>query len=183
MAVPPDPVVYDSAVEGVFIRGLGPRVTPALKAKLRELGLDLDRKLLPTYPRDAWIRMLEVTVAELFPDVSREEGFRRLGEVAVSGLGHTMMGKVLVSMARLMGPRRSLLRLPQGVPSVNNFTRMELEEVEPCHFRAHLNEYYHPAYVQGAIHAAMTIADAKDIQVVILDSRPESISLDVRWAP
>jgi len=115
-AAPAEPVVYDAAVEGVFLRGLVGQVTPALSAKLRELGLDLDQKLRPTYPREAWSRMLEVTVAELFPSVSRQEGFRRLGELAVNGIGNTMIGKVLVQMARLMGPRRSMLRLPGRSP-------------------------------------------------------------------
>src|SRR5205823_9140736 len=135
-----------------------------------ELGLDLDQKLQPTYPRATWAQLLEVTVSELFPEVSREEGFRRLGELAVTGIGCTMIGKVLVQMARLMGPRRSLLRLPQAFTSVNNFMKMELEEVEPTHFLVHVNETYgHPAYVQGAMQAAMSLADARDLQVVILE--------------
>src|SRR5690349_24616631 len=121
-----EPVVFDSAVEGVFLRGLVGQVTPSLSAKLRAIGLDLNQKLRPTYPREAWTRMLEVAVAEVFPDVSPEEGFRRLGALAVNGIGHTMMGKVLVQMARLMGPRRSMLRLPQVFSAVNNFMTMEL---------------------------------------------------------
>src|SRR3954466_2172101 len=156
-AAPAEPVVYDAAVEGVFLRGLVGRITPALSAKLRELGLDLDQKLRPTYPREAWSRMLEVTVAELFPAVSRQEGFRRLGALAVNGIGNTMIGKVLVQMARLMGPRRSMLRLPQSFTAMNNFMKMELHEVEPNHFQVHVHETYgHPAYVQGALQAAMS---------------------------
>src|SRR6185295_10580293 len=163
-------VVYDAAVEGVFLRGLVGQITPSLSAKLRGLGLDLGQKLRPTYPREAWTRFLEVTVAEIFPNVSTEEGFRRLGAVAVNGIGHTMMGKVLVQMAKLMGPRRSMLRLPDSFTAMNNFMRMELEEVAPNHFRLHLNETYgHPAYVQGAVQAAMSLADAKDLKVDIVD--------------
>lgn len=177
------PVVYDSAVEGVFLRGLVGQVTPSLSTKLRGLGLDLDQKLRPTYPREAWTRMLEVTVAELFPDVSREEGFRRLGALAVNGIGHTMLGKVLVQMARLMGPRRSMLRLPHSFTGVNNFMKMELQEMAPNHFRVHVNETYgHPAYVQGAMQAAMSLADAKDLKVDIVDSTAQKVSVDVRWA-
>ena len=87
-------------------------------------------------------------------------------------------------MAKLLGPRRAIRRIPQGFTSMNNFMRMELEEVADCHFRAHLNESYgHPAYVQGALQAVMNLSDAKDPQVVILESKPQSVSLDVRWAP
>ncbi|HEY8207486.1 MAG TPA: DUF2378 family protein [Myxococcaceae bacterium] len=175
-------VVYDAAVEGVFLRGLVGQITPSLSAKLRGLGLDLDQKLRPTYPREAWTRFLEVTVAELFPTVSTEEGFRRLGAVAVNGIGHTMMGKVLVQMAKLMGPRRSMLRLPDSFTAMNNFMRMKLEEVAPNHFRLHLNETYgHPAYVQGAVQAAMSLADAKDLKVDIVDFTTQKVLVDVRW--
>ncbi|HZN94886.1 MAG TPA: DUF2378 family protein [Myxococcales bacterium] len=177
------PVVYDAAVEGVFLRGLVGQITPTLSARLRELGLDLDQKLRPTYPREQWTRFLEVTVAELFPGQTREEGFRLLGEKAVNGIGYTRIGKALVSLAKLMGPRRAMLRLPQVFTSMNNYMRLDLEEMEPSHFRVHINDAYgHPAYAQGALQAAMSLADAKDLQVVILDSAPE-ISLDVRWAP
>jgi uncharacterized protein (TIGR02265 family) len=175
-------VVYDAAVEGVFLRGLVGMVTPSLSSKLRDLGLDLDRKLRPTYPREAWARMLEVTVAELFPNVSRDEGFRRLGEKAVTGIAYTMIGKVLVQMAKLMGPRRSLLRLPQVFTSVNNFMKMELQELEPTHFVVHVDETYgHPAYVQGAMQAAMRLAEAKDLQVRLLDWTAQKVSVDVAW--
>jgi len=178
-----DHVVYDSAVEGVFLRGLVGMVTPSLSTKLRTLGLDLDQKLRPTYPREAWTRMLEVTVAELFPGVSQDEGFRLLGAKAVNGISHTMIGKVLVQMARLMGPRRSLLRLPQVFTSVNNFMKMELAEVEPNHFHVHVSETYgHPAYVLGAMQAAMSLSDAKDLQVNLLDWTATKVSVAVKWS-
>lgn len=176
-------VVYDAAVEGVFLRGLVGMVTPSLSSKLRALGLDLDHKLRPTYPREAWTRMLEVTVAELFPNVPRDEGFRRLGEKAVNGIGYTMIGKVLVQMAKLMGPRRSLLRLPQVFTSMNNFMKMELKEVEPNHFQVHVRETYgHPAYVLGAMQAAMALSEAKGLQVNLVDWTAQQVSVDVKWA-
>lgn len=178
-----DQVVYDAAVEGVFLRGLVGEVTPSLSTKLRALGLDLDQKLRPTYPREAWRRMLEVTVAELFPDVSRDEGFRLLGAKAVNGIGYTMIGKVLVQMARLMGPRRSVLRLPQVFTSMNNFMKIELTEVEPTHFLVHVDGTYgHPAYVLGAMQAAMGLTDAKDLQVKLLDWSATKVSVDVKWS-
>jgi len=181
-AAPAQHVVYDAAVEGVFLRGLVGMVTPSLSSKLRELGLDLNQKLRPTYPREAWTRMLEVTVAEVFPGVSRDEGFRLLGTKAVNGIGYTMIGKVLVQMARLMGPRRSLLRLPQVFTSVNNFMKMELQEVEPTHFLVHVDQTYgHPAYVLGAMQAAMALADAKELQVNLLDWTATKVSVDVKW--
>jgi uncharacterized protein (TIGR02265 family) len=55
--------------------------------------------------------------------------------------------------------------------------------MEPNHFRVHVNETYgHPAYVQGAMQAALSLADAKNLQVVILETKAQSISVDVRWS-
>jgi uncharacterized protein (TIGR02265 family) len=38
-------LVFETSLEGLFIRGIGDRVTWQLKAELRTLGIDLDRKL------------------------------------------------------------------------------------------------------------------------------------------
>lgn len=182
MPAPAAPVVYDSAVEGIFLRGLGDRITPSLKAKLRQLGLDLDQRLRPAYPRDLWVKALALAVAEVFPGMTKEEGYYRLGELAIYGIGNTMLGRTIVSMAKLLGPRRALLRLPQGFTSVNNFMKMELEERAPNYFRVYLNETYgNPAYVRGALMAAMNIAGAKDPQAVIVEAKGDGVSVDVRW--
>jgi uncharacterized protein (TIGR02265 family) len=176
------PVVYDTAVEGLFKRGLGDLVTPALVERLRSLGLHLDQQLRHKYRRIAWIRMLEVAAAELFPGRPHEESYRLLGEHAVRGIGNTRIGQAITAIARVLGPRRALLRLKEAFPSLNNFMEVILQELKPDHFRMSLNETYgHPEYVQGAVCETMRIAGAKAPVVVIPGATAHYATLDVCW--
>ncbi len=178
----PARVVYAAAAEGLFLKGLANRISPALKARLLELGLDLDQRLRPTYPRDAWIQMLAAAVEELFPELPAEEGYRKLGEASIQGLARTAIGRTVMFIARWQAPRRSLQRLREGFSAVNNFMKVEMEDLGPSHFRMSLNETYGcPAYLQGAIHAAMIYAGAQELQVALQDATASFVSLDVRW--
>lgn len=47
----PEALFFDSFVEALFIGAYENKLTPELKARLREHRLDLDAKLLPSYPR------------------------------------------------------------------------------------------------------------------------------------
>jgi len=177
-----EPVVFDSAVEAIFLRGLGNLVTPELKSSLRELGLDLDRPPRPTYPRATWSRILAATVAGLFSGDSPEDGYRRLGEQSINGISRMPIGLASIAMSRLLGPRRSLLRLNEAWTSVNNFITMKVEELAANHFRVFLSDTYgHPAYMQGVIQSAMKMAGARDPQVLIMEATLRAVCLDVRW--
>lgn len=51
MTTPPERVVFEQTIEGLFVRGLKDSVTPALKKRLLDNGLNLD-KLQPGYTAD-----------------------------------------------------------------------------------------------------------------------------------
>ena len=59
--------MYRHAIEGLFFRSLGERLTPALKAKLREVGLELDQPIPRNTPRTVFAEALRVTAAHLYP--------------------------------------------------------------------------------------------------------------------
>jgi uncharacterized protein (TIGR02265 family) len=182
---PKERVVYSEVVEGIFLRGLGPRTTPALKEKLRALGVDLGQKLKPTYPRELWIQVLRTTVEELYPGVPLEEGYRQLGQVAIQGVANTMIGRTIASMARLLGPGRAIHRLGDGFKSVNNYMEIELETLEKGRrYRIWLNDTYgHPAYMLGCFQAALGIAGAKDLEVKLVESTPDGATFEMSWTP
>ncbi|HZN91070.1 MAG TPA: DUF2378 family protein [Myxococcales bacterium] len=178
------PVIYDSTVEGVLLRGLGGLLTPGLKSKLRALGIDFDRGLRPTYPRAVWNQALAVVVAEVFPGVTLEEGYRKLGELSFRGLRDMPAGRPVSTLAQWVGPRGSILRLPEGCSSVNNYMKMMVDELAPNHFRLYLNETHGcPAYAQGAIWEALTVGGAKDLRISIREATVDAACFDIRWAP
>lgn len=178
-----EPVVFDSAIEGLFVRGLAGKVTPQLKQKLRAEGLDLDQKLKAQYPREVWIRVMDVTARELYPGVPAEEAYRRMGDIAVAGIGNTLIGKAIVSMARMLGPKRAMYRLNQAFGSLNNFMKLEVKELTPSHFELFVNDCYgRPTYIEGALGAAVRISHNKPFQVRLLEQAPNgAVKIEIRW--
>src|SRR5215213_4648597 len=77
-------LVHSHTVEGLYWRALAGKVPSALKEELKTLGLDLDAK-----PRDIeqakWAQVLGVTVRHLYPRLSTDDGYYRLGETIVQG--------------------------------------------------------------------------------------------------
>lgn len=178
-----DPVVLDAAFEGLYVRGLGPRVTPMLKEKMRTVGIDLDQ-MKPRYPREIWVRGLDVAARELYPRLPLAEAYRQLGDVAVSGIGNTLIGKAIVSMAKMLGPRRAMYRLNQAFGSLNNFMTVAVTEHGPTHFTLVINDAYdRPTYIMGALCAAMTMSGAKEIVMKPVPGAmpPPGVTLDVTF--
>lgn len=183
MSASNEPVVYDTAVESMFLRALQGRVTPALKERLRAVGLDLDQKLRPTYPRELWLRVLEITTSELYPTLPVTERYSKLGAATIEAFANTTLGKAIVSIARLMGPRRGLTRLPQAFEAMNNFMVAKLTELAPNRFQLWLNETYgQPSYVLGALGAAMRINHPKGLDVRIVKTEGNAITFEISWA-
>lgn len=112
-------LVHAHTVEGLFWRALGGKIPAALKAELRSLGLDLDGK-----PRDieqgAWVNILAATVRHLYPRLSPDEGYYRLGETIVQGYETTIMGKALFAMMRMLGPHRVIKRASSNLRNANS---------------------------------------------------------------
>jgi len=180
MAAPP--VIHDHAVEGLFLRGLGERVTPALKARLRAVGLDLDRRLAATYPRDMWLQVLRVTIEELYPGVPLAEAYRKLGEVVPSGIGKTLMGSAGLSVARLMGARRALPRIGDVFASANNFMRTKATLLSPTEVELWVSDTYsQPTYLQGALEVATRLLNVKNVRVEILRVEDPACTYRIRW--
>ena len=59
-------LVYDLGVESLF-SGIRERVTPDLKHAVRALGIDLDKKLLPAYPKQVWVEVVDAVARAISP--------------------------------------------------------------------------------------------------------------------
>lgn len=182
MASPNAPVVFDSTVESLFFRALKGRVTSVLKEKLRAVGLDLDQKLRPTYPREQWLRVLEITTRELYPTLPPAERYFKLGGAAIEGFTTTLIGKTFLSIGRLLGPRRGIARLPQGFEAMNNFMIAKLTELAPTRFHVWLSDTCgQPTYILGALWATMNINALKNLEVRIEKIEGDSVTYEISW--
>lgn len=106
-------VALHSMFEGLFVRALAVKPGP-LKDKLRGAGFDLDRPL-PRYPVTVWEACVDVTVGELFPGVSRAEGWRRIGRRFIEGYFETLVGKFIATAMPFLSARAFINRGPRFI--------------------------------------------------------------------
>lgn len=158
-------LVYDVGVESLF-RGLGDKVTPALRERIRALGIDLDQKLLPGYAKDVWVRVVDEVARTLSTSGDLAAARRELGHAISRGFAESTMGKLMAPGVRLMGVRRMLLRLPKSFTMSNNFMRVAVAQTGERTVRVEMNEPVPSAeFLAGVIEAIVTYSGGKSSTV------------------
>lgn len=178
----PQRVVFAHAVEALFTRAFRQgEVTVRCRERLRRVGIDLDRPLLPCYPHAVWQAALEVAVVELFPALPRADGYRELGRRMVFGYEGTVIGRAIVTLARIAGPRRTLLRVQQNLRSATNYVDSRLVEHGPTDYTLWINSHVHPAYHQGVFEAMLEIIGQRGHEVVAEKVDADGVTYRIRW--
>lgn len=179
---PHEPVVFSHTAESLFLRVLKDEVTPTLTSKLRELGIDLAKPLLPAYPVPVWNQALEAAGRALYPNEELTVAVRRIGERMISGYNLTLIGKAVIAMAKLIGPRRALLRTRQNWRSGNNYSEAEVTELAPTDFRLVLNESGVSRWVSaGLLQAGLEMAGAQALKVELESFTDTHATYRVTW--
>jgi uncharacterized protein (TIGR02265 family) len=174
-------IVYRHTIEGLY-RSIGDRLTPDLRAKLGEVGLDLDAQGQRNTSRQVFADALRVTVEHLYPEIEPDEGFRRLGLGIIQGLEQTVLGKALVSMWPIFGPERVVIRIQESFSTVNNYMKSELLTQAPAHHIIRVNECNgNPGYLRGIIEGGLAKAGARNLRVEPFDFDGHACSYRIRW--
>lgn len=175
-------LVFAQTVEGLFVRGLAAAMTPALKTRLREAGLDLDRPLAVGYRAADFTRWVRLASESLYPEVPAEEALRRIGRHFFDGYMDTLMGKALAPVMRVLGPRRTLQRMERNFRSGSNYVEVRTEVAGPAEVLLHFNEVHGiPGYYAGIIEHGAALTGAKDTTVDVLPAPAPGCALRVRW--
>lgn len=179
---PSEEVIFCDAVEGLFLKGLGPRVTPQLHTQLKAVGLDLGRALLPAYPRTVWNAAIPLAAAHVWPDLDVADAHVLLGRAIIDGFKETFLGKALAGMAKVLGPMRTLARMRSNLRTGGNYNEVTLTAEGPSLVRFWINEpYLHPGYVQGLLQGTLEISGARNPTVDVLSVDAQGAHYRVRW--
>ena len=171
-------LVFELSLEGLFIRGIRDLITWQLKAELRTLGLDLDRKLPRSVPRDT-----AMVVKHLFPELPRDEAHRIIGQRLMHGTETTFPGRAIAPMVRKLGPRRFLKRLPRHMKASNNFCTGSITELTPTSVQLDVDDVGDaPGIFVGSLERMVAWAGGSDVVVSMNSSRPPAASYVVSWA-
>ncbi|MFY0526976.1 DUF2378 family protein [Archangium gephyra] len=175
-------LVFEHTVEGLFRFSLRSRLSSQAWNGLRAVGIDLSKPLLPAYSDETWRRALELTVVDLYPLLPREEGWRRLGQEVVHGMVHTVLGRAMVGVARLLGPLRSLRRLNNTLRSADNYVESRLTELSPTSCEVWINEVMgQPSYYQGIVEACIALAGGQRARARVVAREGTGARLHVEW--
>lgn len=175
-------LVHAHAVEGLYWKALSGRVPSALKEELKTLGLDLDAK-----PKDVeqelWAKILAATVRHLYPQLSVDDGYFKLGETILKGYETTIMGKALFAMMRMLGPHRVLKRASTNLRNGNTFSEANVKELGGNRYEVWTNECNGNAnYLRAIFFGALFRAGAKDLQVKVLTFDGHAATFDISWS-
>lgn len=182
MSPPAQEVIFSDAVEGLFIKGLGSRVTPQLRQELKAVGLDLGSKLLPAYPRRVWNAAIPLAAAHVWPRLDVAEAHVLLGRAIIDGFRETLLGKALAGMAKVLGPLRTLGRMRSNLRTGGNYNETSVTSEGPTLVRFWINEpYLHPGYVQGLLQGTMEISGARSCTVEVISVDEKGADYRLRW--
>lgn len=188
-----EPIVFSSAVEALQ-KSFGARLTPELKAKLRTIGVDVDRPPAAV-SLATWLDVIELVGAALLPDTPTEERYRLLGREYIRGFVQTALGFATVSMAKLMGAKRTMLRMGRNFRTSANYIDADAKELGEREVEIHTRiapgmEGRVPAnvesiiqYRRGVLEQTLEELGAKNAKVDVLahDLGSLSASYRVRW--
>jgi uncharacterized protein (TIGR02265 family) len=139
-----EPVVFATAVEGTR-KAFSKQLTPELKAQLKGAGLDLDG-IQAGYSLDTWLKAMRLLAAALFPDLRPEERHRQLGREFMKGYVQTAIGFATLTTAKLIGAKRTLLRMGRNFRTAANYIDAEVTDVGPreVHLRLTVGDEFRP---------------------------------------
>jgi len=171
--------VYDHTVDGLFFKALRARITADVAAKLKPLGIDLAGKP-KSVPHAQWKQAL-VLAAGLF-EGTPDERFRALGRAVLQRYEETLMGKPVVGLMRLLGPKRILQRVNSTLRSGNNYIVANLKPTGERSYEGDVNECNgNPHYVAGVIEQGLIISGATNVRVEVKDFDGHRATYLIAW--
>ncbi len=188
-----EPIVFSSAVEALQ-KSFGARLTPELKVKLRSIGVDVERPPAAV-PLAAWLEVIELLGAALLPDTPAAERNRLLGREYIRGFVQTALGFATVSMAKLMGTKRTMLRMGRNFRTSTNYIDTDAKELGDKEVEIHTriaagmeervpkNVSSIVQYRRGVLEQTLEELGAKNAKVDVLahDLGNLSVSFRVSW--
>ncbi|XXF80674.1 TIGR02265 family protein [Myxococcaceae bacterium GXIMD 01537] len=177
-------LVHAQTVEALFVRALENRLTPACREYLKAGGLDLDKKLRKHYTLEEWKDFLRIAAAHVYAGVPAEAAYYSLGERFMDAYFGTFLGRAMLGVAKLAGPRRLLLRAAHGFRASNNFSEVEIVERGPTSLELRMNDVLadQPTFAAGLLARAVELAGGWRVVALPEEFDGTSAAYHLRWS-
>ncbi len=123
------PVIFSTVPEGAR-KAFGARLTPKLFAELKAVGMDFEGSQA-AYPMETFLSAMQVLARGLVPGAPASEQYRLLGREFMKGYVQTALGFAIFSMAKLIGPKRTLTKLSKGFRTTGNYLECDVQDIGP----------------------------------------------------
>lgn len=172
---------FSTVIEAVFIKGLAGKLSPGLMASIKKAGIDL-AKLQPAYPVEQVYATCKLVVPVLYSGMTEAEGFHQLGLSSMRGYTETLLGKALIQIMKLIGVRRSLLRMHTTMRGGNNYLETSSTVLSSNCVELRFSDVSEmPSFYQGIIEEGGRMAHAKNLRVTTTDQTPPGHTFRVEW--
>lgn len=174
-------LIFAQTFEGL-LRSLTGKLTPRLSAGLKVRGFDPTVALLPAYPQVVFIEVMVFLASELHPGLPSDAGICALGRGFMDGYGETMVGRAMMAMMRVIGPRRTLERVSRQFRTGNNFSETRLSAVGATEYHLWVNECRLPGWYIGLLSRGLELAGGKAVSVELIHRDEAGGNFGVKWA-
>lgn len=176
----PDKLIFAQTIEGL-LRALGPKLDSRLAGALREAGVDPAAELKPAYPLSVFQQLIRLVGAAVAPGAPPDAQSFEAGRAFIDGYAQTMVGRAMLGMMRVIGPRRSLERLSRSFRTGNNFSETTLRELGNGEYELWVNQVTLPGWYRGIITAGLERAGARDVTVDLFTQTDSAGTFRIRW--
>jgi len=177
---PEERVVFGQSVEALW-KSCGSDPGKEVLQAFVDSGIDPTRRLAVAYPVAQYTALMARLAAVRFPDASPGERFLLLGRAFIEGYQQTMMGRALLRLMAVLGPRRVLSQATRNFRSACNYSRAEVKELGPCHFEMMVYPVANPGWHVGIVTAGLQVAGAKNVRMDLTSHMGEEATFDIRW--
>ncbi|MCP3097507.1 DUF2378 family protein [Myxococcus sp. K15C18031901] len=175
-------VIFGNTVDSLYLKTLDRDLSYELRSQLRTLGMDLDGPLQAAYPHTVWVACLDEVGRTLYPDRPLEDARRQLARRMIEGYAQTVMGAAVLTLARVLGPMRSLGRMTHNFRSGNNFTETRVTVVTPTTAELWFNEpEATEGFVEGVLEEGLHRIGVRGLTITRTRHDPESCTYRLEW--
>ena len=173
-------IVFSQTFEALA-RAVSPDLSELAKAKFRAAGIDYDRPLQTAYTYDVWMKAMVVGATLLSPDAPHEQQYYNVGLRLVTSYGETVIGRALLALLRLIGPKRTLERMTRNLRSANSFTTATVEMLPDGQATVTVWPVFEPGFFRGLFTGALTAAGGKDVSIETLSIVERKAVYAISW--
>lgn len=174
-------LLFRTTIEGM-LRCLGQPIAPALVEQLRALGFDVTQRLLPGYPIERYLALVDFIGQVRHPQLEPDARDYALGVDFIRGFQDTLLGNATLGMARALGPKRYALRLPVAMRSVNNYANAGTRDDGERDVFLWSEPVYKPHYHRGVFEEAGRLTWGPSYRVDLLRAEGERAEFRITWA-